>query len=76
MTKSTKIHRNQQPQVTEIRVKPNQDARNDLGVHETQSEIQKSRPKRTFSEACCAAPECSSPLQSTTVQKWRATRSR
>eukprot|EP00670_Eutreptiella_braarudii_P004632 CAMPEP_0174280864 /NCGR_PEP_ID=MMETSP0809-20121228/1188_1 /TAXON_ID=73025 ORGANISM="Eutreptiella gymnastica-like, Strain CCMP1594" /NCGR_SAMPLE_ID=MMETSP0809 /ASSEMBLY_ACC=CAM_ASM_000658 /LENGTH=110 /DNA_ID=CAMNT_0015374031 /DNA_START=90 /DNA_END=419 /DNA_ORIENTATION=- len=45
MTKSTEIHQNQQPQVTEIRVKPNQDAQNDLGGHETQSEIQKAGPK-------------------------------
>jgi hypothetical protein len=45
MTKSTEIHQNQQPQVTEIRVKPNQDAQNDLEGHETQSEIQKAGPK-------------------------------
>ena len=69
MTKSTEIHQNQQPQVTEIRVKPNQDAQNDLGGHETQSEIQKAGPKgpsvkpgaqRQSAAAHCGAPRCRS----------------
>ena len=69
MTKSTEIHQNQQPQVTEIRVKPNQDAQNDLGGHETQSEIQKAGPKgpsvkpvaqRQSAAAHCRAPRCRS----------------
>ena len=69
MTKSTEIHQNQQPRVTEIRVKPNQDAQNDLGGHETQSEIQKAGPKgpsvkpvaqRQSAAAHCRAPRCRS----------------
>ena len=69
MTKSTEIHQNQQPQVTEIRVKPNQDAQNDLEGHETGSEIQKAGPKgpsvkpvaqRQSAAAHCRAPRCRS----------------
>ena len=69
MTKSTEIHQNQQPQVTKIRVKPDQDAQNDLGGHETKSEVQKAGPKgpsvkpvaqRQSAAAHCRAPRCRS----------------
>ena len=68
MTKSTEIHQNQQPQGTEIRVKPNQDAQNDLGGHETQSEIQKAGPNRQKQHAVHRQYTSSSLQQFSTIR--------